>query len=142
MMASVPLHADESSIKISLGIRDSKILAHTNLTYPLAFRIQNTGTTVINEDKIPILFFTGVIHILPKDGQEEQAAFQKVWRTTVRDLQPGTTFESPVYGDLVSFFPWAKDGVYQVWWTLGVFKSNVLRFTVTNGKVVSNDPET
>ena len=142
MMASVPLHADDLSIKISLGIRDTKVLSFTNLTYPLAFRIENTGKTVITADQIPGLFFKGIIHILPKNGQEQHDNFQKKWRTMIRDLQPGATFESPVYADLLTFFPSAKDGVYEVWWTFGDMKSNVLHFTVTKGKVFSNDPET
>ena len=142
MMASVPLHADDLSIKISLGIRDTKVLSFTNLTYPLAFRIEDTGKAVIKADQIPGLFFKGVIHVLPKDGKEQQADVQKAWRTMIRDLQPGATFESPVYADLLTFFPSAKDGVYVVWWTLGDCKSNVLHFTVTKGKVFSSDPET
>ena len=142
MVASVPLHADDLSIKISLGIRDIKALSLTNLTYPLAFRIENTGKAVIKADQIPFLFFKGVIHVLPKDGKEQQADVQKAWRTIVFDLNSGAIFESPVYADLLTFFPSAKDGVYDVWWTLGDFKSNVLHFTVTKGKVFSNDPET
>jgi hypothetical protein len=144
MMASVPLHADELrhlSIKISLGIRDTKALSFTNLTYPLAFRIENTGKTVIKGDQIPGLFFKGVIHILPKDGQEQHDNFQKMWRTRIYELKPGATFESPDYADLLTFFPSAKDGVYDVWWTFGDMKSNVLHFSVTKRKVFSNDPE-
>ena len=142
MMASAPLHADDLSIKISLGIRNTKVLSFTNLTYPLAFRIENTGKTVIKGNQIPDLFFKGVIHILPKDGQEQHDNFEKMWRTMVYDLQPGATFESPVVGDILTFFPSAKDGVYDVWWTFGDMKSNVLHFTVTKGKVFSNEPET
>jgi len=142
MMASAPLHANDLSIKISLGIRDTKVLLSTNLTYPLAFQIENTGNTVIKADQIPSLFFKGIIHILPKDGQEQHDKFQNGWRTMILDLQPGATFESPVYADLLTFFPSAKDGVYDVWWTFGDMKSNVLHFTVIKGKVFSNAPET
>ncbi len=140
-MTSASLHGDELSIKISLGIRDSKLVTTTNVAYPLAFRIENIGKAVVKEDQIPGLFLKGVIHILPKDGKEQHTEFQKMWRTRVYDLQPGATFESPVVGDIFTFFPSTKDGDYWVWWTLGYFKSNVLSFTVTNGKVLRNDPK-
>jgi hypothetical protein len=139
IIAGASLHAGEPSIKIKLGIRESKFGALTNVAYPLAFRIENTGKEAIKEHQIPVLFFKGVIHVLPKDGKEQQTDVQKTWRTMVHDLQPGATFESPVVGNILTFFPSAKDGDYQVWWTLQDFKSNVLRFTVTNGKVVRNE---
>src|SRR5947207_8190792 len=66
-MTSASLHGDELSIKISLGIRDSKLVTTTNVAYPLAFRIENIGKAVVKEDQIPGLFLKGVIHILPKD---------------------------------------------------------------------------
>ena len=91
-MTSAPLHGDELSIKISLGIRDSKLVTTTNVAYPLAFRIENIGKAVVKEDQIPGLFLKGVIHILPKDGKEQHTEFQKMWRTRVYDLQPGATF--------------------------------------------------
>jgi hypothetical protein len=52
-----------------------------------------------------------------------------------KDLQPGETTDCSATGDIVTFFPSAKDGDYEVWWTLGDMKSNVSHFTVTNGKV-------
>ena len=136
----VSLHADESPIKISLGIREVKLPAITNVAFPLAFRIENTGKTTIKEDQIPALFFAGILHVLPKEGKQEQTKFQRIWRTGVRDLQPGATVESPVVGNFLSFFPSLKDGVYQVWWTHGDLKSNVLNFTVTKGRIFRNDP--
>jgi hypothetical protein len=42
-LASMSLHADEPSVKISLGIRNTKLLMITNVAYPLAFRIENSG---------------------------------------------------------------------------------------------------
>ncbi len=140
VLGQVSLHADESPIKISLGIREAKLPAITNVAFPLAFRIENTGKTTIKEDQIPALFFAGILHVLPKEGKEEQTKFQRIWRTAARDLQPGATVESPVVGNFLSFFPSLKDGVYQVWWTHGDLKSNVLNFTVTKGKVFRNDP--
>ena len=134
-MASVSLHADEPSVKISLGIRDTKLLMITNVTYPLAFRIENTGRTVIKGGDIPDLFRKGIIHILPKDGQElkQMVDVFGLWFSAVYDLQSGATFEHPVVGNLLTFSPSIKDGAYQVWWTLDDFKSNVLHFTVTDG---------
>jgi len=135
-VASAALHADEASIKISLGIRDAKLLSVTNVPpYPLAFRIENVGKTVIDKHQIPVLFFKGRIHVLPKDGKEQQKDLGKFWMSFVHDLQPGATFDHPVVGSLLTFFHSLKDGVYQVWWTLDDFKSNVLHFTVTDGKL-------
>jgi hypothetical protein len=138
-ITSASLHAEELSIKITLGIRDTNRVATTNVAYPLAFRIDNTGKAVVKGDQIPDLFFKGVIHLLPKDGKEQQTDFPKFWRTRIYDLQPGATSESPVVADILTFFPLAKDGVYQVWWTVGDLKSNVLRFTVAKGKAFRND---
>jgi hypothetical protein len=134
-MVSASLRADELSIKISLGIRDSKLLGIKDVAYPLAFRIENTGKTVIKGEKIPELFFESIVHVLAKDRKEQQADVEKIWNTMIYDLKPGATFESPIVGDLLTFFPSAKDGDYQVWWTLGDLKSNVLHFTVAGGKV-------
>ena len=55
-MACAALHADEPSVKISLGIRDTKLLTITNVAYPLAFRIENEGKTAIAKGQIPGLF--------------------------------------------------------------------------------------
>ena len=140
-MASASLQAGELSIKIGLAIRDVKLLRITNVAYPLAFRIENTGKPVIKEDQIPGLFFSGVIHLLPKDGKEQQTNFQRTWASRIYDLKPGAAFESPVVGDILTFFPSINNGDYQVWWTLGDLKSHVLRFTVTNGRVLRNDPK-
>jgi hypothetical protein len=137
ILNSAMVHADELSIKITLGIRENnQFIPITNrLEYPLAFQIENTGKTVITKDRIPDLFFNGILHIMPKDGQSQQCKVQRTWRTGVRDLKPGDSFVSSVYGDLLTFFPSTKDGDYQVWWTEGDLKSNVLRFTVTDGKL-------
>ena len=142
-MAAVSLHAGDT-INISLGIRDTKLLTITNVAYPLAFRIENIGRTVIKGGDIPDLFRKGIIHILPKDGQELKQRDDVFgdWFSAVYDLQPGATFEHPVVGNLLTLSTSMKDGAYQVWWTLDDFKSNVLHFTVTKGKVFSNDPET
>ena len=133
--ALASLHAADLSIKISLGVRDAKLLTITNVAYPLAFRIENVGKTVIDKHQIPDLFFKGIIHVLPKDGKEQQTDLGKFWWSVVYDLQPRATFEHPVVGSLLTFFPSMKDGVYQVWWTLDDFKSNILHFTVTDGKL-------
>jgi hypothetical protein len=139
-MAALSVHADEPTVKVSLGIRDAKFLAITNVAYPLAFRIENTGKTVIRGGDIAGIFTKGVIHILPKDGNEQQYDLKKDseslgYGLVPNDLQPGKTSECKLVGDLVTFFPSAKDGDYQVWWTLGGSKSGVLLFTVTKGKV-------
>ena len=135
MMACAALHADEPSIKISLGIRDTKLLTITNVAYPLAFRIENEGKTAIAKGQISGLFFKGIVHVLPKHGKEQRREFSQFWVSFVHDIQPGATFEHPVVGNLLTFFPSTKDGVYRVWWTLGDLKSNVLHFTVTKGKL-------
>jgi hypothetical protein len=138
-MTCAPLYAEDLSIKISLGIRDNDKLFEEGekgiAKYPLAFRIENTSKMLIDKHTIPNLFFQGTIHVLTKEGKEEKTKFQTMWRTTIYDLQPGATFESPVYGDLLAFFASLKDGDYQVWWTLRELTSNTLRVTVTNGKV-------
>src|ERR1035438_7678620 len=92
-MASLSVHADEPTVKVSLGIRDAKFLAITNVAYPLAFRIENTGKTVIRGGDIAGIFTKGVIHILPKDGNEQQHDLKKdSWSLgyglVPNDLQP------------------------------------------------------
>jgi hypothetical protein len=139
VMACASLHAGELSVKIKLGIRESKLAAITNVPYALAFQIENTGKAVIKQDQIPVLFFKGVIHALRKDGKEQQTEVQKAWRTRVYDLEPGATFESPVVANILTFFPSAKDGDYGVWWTSEDFKSNILHFTVSSGKVIKKE---
>jgi hypothetical protein len=138
-MASMSLHADEPSVEISLGIRDTKLLMITNVTYPLAFRIENIGKTAIKGGQLAGIFAKGTIHILPSDGQEQHCPIGEEWilgyGLVPNDLQTGETTECSATGDVRTFFPSAKDGDYQAWWTLGDMKSNVLRFTVTNGKV-------
>jgi hypothetical protein len=138
-MASMSLHADESSVKISLGVRDTKLLTITNVTYPLSFRIQNTSKTAIKGDHLAAIFAKGTIHLLPKGGQEQHRPIGEEWilryGLVPDDLQPGATTDCSAVGDVVTFFPSAKDGDYQVWWTLGDMKSNVSHYTVTNGKV-------
>ena len=141
-MASVSLHADEPSVKISLGIRNSKLLMITNVTYPLSFRIENTGKTAIKGAHLAAIFAKGTIHLLPKGGQEQHRPIDEEWMLGYGlvpiDLQPGVTTDCSAIGDVVTFFPSAKDGDYQVWWTLGDMKSNVSHFIVTNGKVLVN----
>jgi len=140
-MASVSLHADEPSVKISLGIRNSKLLMITNVTYPLSFRIENTGKTAIKGAHLAAIFAKGTIHLLPKGGEQHRPIGEE-WMLGYGlvpiDLQPGVTTDCSAIGDVVTFFPSAKDGDYQVWWTLGDMKSNVSHFIVTNGKVLVN----
>lgn len=135
---AIQLYESRSSrvhLKISLGVRDAKLLNITSTSWPLAFRIENTGKYPIKADVIPDLFFKGFIHVLSEDGKEQQHDIQRFWFTAVNDVQPGGMVEHPVVGDLLTFFPSMKDGVYQAWWTLADSKSNVLRFAVKNGKV-------
>jgi len=139
-MSFVSLHAEEPSIKISLGIRDTTHwTTHTNVAYPLGFRIKNTGKTAIKGGDIAGIFAKGTIHILSSDGQEQHCIIEDEWALRYglvpNDLQPGETSECKVTGNLVTFFPSAKDGDYQIWWTLGDSKSNVLPFTITSKKV-------
>jgi hypothetical protein len=138
-MSSMSLHADEPSVKIGLGIRDTKLLMITNVTYPLAFRIENSGKTAIRGGQLAGIFAKGTIHILPSDGQEQHCPIGEEWilgyGLVPNDLQPGQTTECSATGDVRTFFPSAKDGDYQVWWTLGDLKSNTSHFTMTSGKV-------
>ena len=78
-MASVSLHADEPSVQISLGIRDTKLLRITNVTYPLSFRIENTGKTAISGGHLAGIFAKGTIHLLPKGGQEQHCPIGEEW---------------------------------------------------------------
>jgi hypothetical protein len=138
-LASMSLHADEPSVTISLGIRDTKLLMITNVAYPLAFRIENSGKTAIRGSQLAGIFAKGTIHILPSDGQEQHCPIGEEWilgyGLVPNDLQPGETTECSATGDVRTFFPSAKDGDYQVWWTLADIKSNVSHFAVTGGKV-------
>lgn len=139
-IVSLSVYADEPSVKISLGIRDtSRWTTHTNVAYPLGFRIENTAKTAIKGDDIAGIFAKGIIHILPNDGQEQHHPIADEWNLKYgfvpNDLQPGETSECKLVLNIITSFPSAKDGDYQVWWTLGDSKSNVLPFTVTNGKV-------
>jgi len=139
-VASASLHADEPSVKISLGIRDTKLLTVTNVAYPLAFRIENAGKTAISGGSIRGIYQNAVVHLLSKSGMEQQFAFAsdgfQGYGLVPNALQPGETYEHGYVGDIITFFPSAKDGDYRVWWTLRDSKSNVLPFTVTNGKVL------
>ena len=142
-MGTLPLLAEDFAIKISLGIVDDKFMAAADrIEYPLAFRAENAGKSVIKQDHVPDIFFKGTIQVLPADGKEQQAEVQPYWRTEVHDLKPGDTFDSPDYANLLNFFPGLKDGAYQVWWTREKLKSNVLRFTVTKGKLRLQQPKT
>jgi hypothetical protein len=134
--AAAVVKAEAPTVEISLGIRDISYPGMTNkLEYPLGFRIKNTGTFKIKAGDETLLFFRGTVHIQPKDGPEKQVMFQHIWRTHIADVPPGETVESPSYGDLLTYFPAAKDGDYEVWWTLDALKSNVLKFNVTGGKI-------
>src|SRR5258708_5505667 len=78
-MAAMSLHADEPSVKISLGIRDTKLLMITNVTCPLAFRFENTGKTAIKGDHLAGIFAKGTIHLLPNHGQEQHCPIGDEW---------------------------------------------------------------
>jgi hypothetical protein len=142
-VAVASIHADESSIKLSLGIRDTKFFTPqtlTNTPYPLAFRIKNTGKTVLTIGQARDIFFNGSIHALSKDGKEGYAdchrfEFIESYGLVPPDLKPGDTFENKVIVNLLDVFPFMKDGDYQVWWMLGGLKSNLLHFTVNDGKL-------
>jgi hypothetical protein len=142
-LVCVSVRADEPSIKISLGIRDTKFFTReeiTNTPYPLAFRIQNTGETVISIGQARDLFFSGYIHVKSEDGKQEDASFKRFdwiesYGLVPPDLKPGDTFENAVIVNLLTFFPFIKDGDYQVFWSLGRVKSDDLHFRVTDGKV-------
>lgn len=142
MMASVSVHADEPTVKVSLGIRDARLWTGrtTNVVCPLALRFENTGKTAIKGGDIAGIFEQGIIHLLAKDGKEQQYDLKKQSLSlgngfVPNDLQPGETSECKLVGNIITFFPSAKDDDYRVWWTLGDSKSNVLPFTVTNGNV-------
>src|ERR1017187_5049494 len=94
-MVSVALHADEPSIKISLGIRDTKLLTITNVAYPLAFRIKNTGKTAISGGSIRGIYHNAVVHLLPKSGNEQHFDFDvdQGYGLVPNDLQPGESYE-------------------------------------------------
>ena len=113
-----------------------------NVPCPLAFRIQNTGKTVLGIGKARDIFFSGYIHVLSKDGKQEDTScarfeFSESYGLVPDDLQPGDTFENKVIVNLLTEFPLIKDGDYQVWWTVGglksALKSNILRFKVIDG---------
>lgn len=145
-LTALSLHATEPSVKISLGIRDTKLLMITNVTWPLAFRIENSGPTAIRGGELAGIFAQGTLHILPNDGPEQHCPLGEEWELgyglVPHDLPPGQTAECSVTGDVRTFFPSAKDGEYSVWWTLGDLKSNVSHFAVTAGKVSAPDAST
>jgi hypothetical protein len=108
--------------------------------HPLVFRIDNNGKTAIKGGDIAGIFSKGIIHALPEDGKERQYHLNyDKWLFSYGlvpdDLQPGETSECALVGNLLTFFPATQDGVYEVWWTLGDLKSNVLHFTVTKGRL-------
>jgi len=145
LVACAPLHAEEPSINISLGIRDTKFFMPqwiTNTPYPLAFRIKNTGKTVLSGGEARNLFLQGYIHVLSKDGKQEDADCKRFevgerYGFDAPDVQPGAEFESGVVVNLLTIFPLIKDDDYQVWWTRWIngLKSNILHFRVTDGKL-------
>ena len=142
-LAVASARADDPSIKISLGIRDIKSFMgkpFTNTAYPLAFRIQNTGTNVIGIGQARDLFFSGRIFVSSKDAKVESAdckrfEWQESYGLVPNDLQPGDTFENKIIVDLLDFFPLIKDGDYEVFWSVGRLKSNSLHFKVIDGKL-------
>ena len=77
---------------------------------------------------------SGVVHLWPKDGQEEQRPLAQMWNGAIQDLLPGITREYGAYADPVGFFRNFNDGDYRIWWTLGALKSNSLHFIVKDGK--------
>ena len=135
----VSVRADEPTLRISLGIRDTKLLTITNVSYPLAFRIENIGKTAIKGGSIRDIYKDAVVHLLPKDGREQKYEFKsdgfQGYGLVPNDLQPGETYEHGYVGSIRTFFPSIGEGDYRVWWTLGDSKSNVLHFIVTNGKL-------
>jgi len=146
-LTSASVRADESSIKISLGIRNTQYFRPqeiTNTPYPLAFRIENTGKKVVSIEQARDLFYSGFIHVLSRDGKKGSAdcmrfKWQESYGIVPPDLKPGDTFENKIIVNLLDFFPFMRDGDYQVWWTIGGLKSNALYFTVTEGKLQSAD---
>ena len=134
--------AGNPAAEISLGVREDAGPGLPQVDCPLAFRAKNVGTEPVKAEQVTQLFFQGVIHILPTAGEEAQTSFQRSWRTGIHDLAPGATFEAPVYGNLRAFFPTLTDGDYQVWWSLGEQRSNILQFTVTGGAVALRNPKT
>ena len=142
-LAVASVRADDPSIKISLGIRDSSHFsaqAITNVPFPLAFRIQNTGTNVIGIGQARDLFFSGRIFVSSKDAKVESADCKRFeWPESYglvpNDLQPMDTFENKIIVNLMTVFPLIKDGDYEVFWSVGRLKSNSLHFKVINGKL-------
>ena len=138
----------ELAVELSLGIRDnSKIASHWSSTlppveFPLAFRVKNTGKRTIGDRYTSSLFTKGITHVMPKGGNEEQSPLAIMWMGMVQDLLPGKTLECGIHADPVGLFRNLKDGDYQIWWTLGVHKSNSLHFIIKNGKALlePNDP--
>lgn len=143
-LVSLPVRAEEPAVKISLGIRDVKLLNITNVTCPLSFRIENTGETAINGGRLASIFAKGSVHLLPKGGQEQQCPIGEEWALRYglvpNDLQPGQTTDCSVTGNVMTFFPKVKDGNYEVWWTLGEKKSNILHFMIMNGVLLLSEP--
>jgi len=133
-------------VEISLGIRDNtRIGRFSNMQlveYPLAFRVKNTGKRTIGQDNEPGLFMSGVVHIWPRGGKEDQRPLTQMWNGAVQDLPPGAEREYGLYADPVGFFRNLNDGDYRIWWTLGALKSNSLRFILKDGKATleANDP--
>jgi len=140
MVNILHINAGEPSIKISLGIHDNKSREFANKAdLLLAFEMKNTGSSVIPVATLP---FKGSICILRRGEKNFESKYLENWQPKDPELSPGTTSESPAYGDLFTFFPSIKDGTYLVWWTLEDskmtvhFKSNVVLLTVDNGKLV------
>ena len=142
-LAVASARADDPSIKISLGIRDSShfsVQAITNVPFPLAFRIQNAGTNVMGIGQARDLFFSGRIFVSSKDAKVESADCKRFeWPESYglvpNDLQPGDTFENKIIVNLLTIFPLIKDGDYEVWWSVGNLSSDRLRFKVKDGKL-------
>jgi len=125
---------------------------------PLAFRAQNVGETNISGRRTKFMFIRGVLHVLPKDGKEQEVRFADkhhiAWGLVPNDLKKGETYTWGVVANFLDYYPVAKIGLYQdwwkpedfpsdnyqVWWTLGDLQSNVLTFSVTNGKLSKRGP--
>src|ERR1043166_4498878 len=119
-IASVSVHADEPTINASLGFRDTKLWSgrSTNVVYPLAFRFENTGKAAIKGGDIASIFEQGIIHLLAKDGKEQQYDLKQQsislrYGLVPNDLQRGETAECKLVGSIITFFPSAIDGDYQ-----------------------------
>jgi hypothetical protein len=135
-LALQSIKADELSFNINIDIQKYDFQLTSN--YALAFGIQNVGKTSIAGGHLKGMLAKGTVHVLPTGGLEQQRIIAEAWflqyGIVPNDLSSGDTWKDRVASsDLMLFL--AKNGDYQVWWSIGDLKSNVLHFTVTNGTV-------